>query len=60
MLKLVSVLKLTNYRTKDLSVPSKSCTVRKQEKIYPGIPAFIGKVRSKEIDLGPCESLKTN
>lgn len=60
MLKLVSVLKLTNYRTKDLSVLSTICTVRKLEKIHPGIPGCIGKFRSKEIDLGPCESLKTD
>lgn len=39
---------------------SKSCTVRKLEKIHPDIPARIGKVKSKEIDWGPCESLKTD
>lgn len=50
----------TNYRTKDLSIPTKSCTVRKLEKIHPGISACIGKVRSKEIDFGPCESLETD
>lgn len=49
MLKLVSLLKLTNYRTKDLWIPSKSCTVRKLQKILPFIPACICKVRSRKL-----------